>query len=47
MPEPVDHLLIDVEHSPGYSVPEPVRHIQYKEKHPVYRPGDVSVPAGR
>ena len=47
MPEPVDHLLIDVEHSPGYSMPEPVRHIQYSEKHPVYAPGDVSVPAGR
>ncbi len=34
IPEPVDHMLIDVEHDPGYSIPEPVRHIQYKESHP-------------
>ena len=47
IPEPVDHMLIDVEHSPGYSVPAPVKHIQYKETHPVYSPGDVSVPANR
>ena len=46
MPEPVDHMLIDVEHSPGYSVPAPVKHIQYKETHPVFGPGDVSTPQG-
>jgi hypothetical protein len=46
IPEPVDHLLIDVEHNPGYSVPEPVRHIKYKETHPVYGPGEVSAPQG-
>ena len=44
MPEPVDHMLIDVEHSPGYSVPAPVKHIKYSEKHPVYGPGEVSTP---
>ncbi len=47
IPQPVDHMLIDVEHSPGYSVPEPVRHIQYKETHPVHRPGEVATPQSR
>ena len=47
MPEPVDHLLIDVKHNPGYSVPEPVRHIQYTESHPVHAPGEVSTPQSR
>lgn len=44
MPDPVDHMLIDVEHSPGYSVPAPVKHIQYKETHPVHAPGEVATP---
>ncbi|HIE96171.1 MAG TPA: hypothetical protein EYG03_21855 [Planctomycetes bacterium] len=47
MPKPVDHLLIDVKHDPGYSVPEPVRHIQYTEKHPVHRPGEVAHPVSK
>jgi hypothetical protein len=47
MPEPVDHMLIDVEHSPGYSVPAPVKHIQYKETNPVYAPGEVAHPQSR
>jgi len=47
MPEPVDHMLIDVKHNPGYSVPEPVRHIQYTESHPVHAPGEVSTPQSR
>lgn len=47
VPQPVDHLLIDVEHDPGYSVPDPVRHIQYKETHPVYAPGQVATPQSR
>lgn len=45
IPDPVDHLLIDVKHDPGYSLPEPVRHIEYTETHPVYSPGEVSYPA--
>ncbi|MEQ9412023.1 MAG: hypothetical protein RIK87_30205 [Fuerstiella sp.] len=45
MPEPTKDLLIDVKHNPGFSVPEPVRHIQYTEDHPVYRPGEVAHPA--
>ena len=45
MPKPVNDLLIDVKHTPGYSMPQPVRHIQYSEKHPVFRPGEVSYPA--
>ncbi|MBL8814620.1 MAG: hypothetical protein JNL58_01225 [Planctomyces sp.] len=44
MPKPVDHMLIDVEHDPGYGIPEPVRHIQYKETHPVHGPGEVAHP---
>ena len=45
IPDPTDHLLIDVKHNPGYSVPKPVKHIQYTENHPVFRPGEVSAPA--
>lgn len=47
LPEPVDHMLIDVQHNPGYSLPEPVRHIQYKETHPVHRPGEVAHPQSK
>ena len=47
MPKPVDHMLIDVKHDPGYSVPEPVRHIQYTEKHPVHGPGEVAHPVSK
>jgi hypothetical protein len=47
LPEPTDHLLIDVEHSPGYNMPEPVRHIEYSESHPVHAPGEVSHPQSR
>jgi hypothetical protein len=39
-------MLIDVKHDPGLSLPHPVKHVQYTEKHPVYSPGEVSVPAG-
>lgn len=46
IPKPVEHFLVDVRHEPGYSVPEPVRHVEYTEKHPVFGPGQVSVPAG-
>ena len=42
--EPVDHLLIDVKHDPGIRMPHPVKHIEYTETHPVYRPGETSVP---
>jgi hypothetical protein len=45
LPKPVDHMLIDVQHQPGLSLPEPVRYIQYTEKHPVYQPGELSNPA--
>jgi hypothetical protein len=38
-------MLIDVAHEPGASLPPPVSYIQYKEKHPVYSPGEVSNPA--
>lgn len=45
LPKPVDHMLIDVAHEPGLSLPEPVRYISYKEKHPVYQPGELTMPA--
>ena len=45
LPKPVDHMLIDVDHKPGLSLPEPVRYIQYSENHPVYQPGELSNPA--
>ncbi len=47
IPDPVKHMLIDVKHDPGYSLPAPVRHIQYTEKNPVFRPGQVSYPASQ
>jgi hypothetical protein len=45
LPAPVDHMLIDVKHEPGLSLPPPVKYIQYTEKHPVYSPGELSNPA--
>ena len=45
LPKPVDHMLIDVRHEPGLSLPEPVRYVEYTESHPVYRPGELSNPA--
>ena len=43
--KPVEHMLIDVEHEPGISLPHPVNYINYKETHPVYKQGEVSYPA--
>ncbi len=45
IPKPVDHMLIDVRHEPGISMPQPVKYMQYTEKHPSYSSGDLSVPA--
>ena len=45
LPEPVDHMLFDVKHEPGYSLPAPVKHVQYTEKNPVFKAGEVSYPA--
>ncbi len=45
LPKPVDHMLIDVKHEPGYRLPEPAKHIEYSERHPVYSPGELSTPA--
>jgi hypothetical protein len=41
---PVDHMLIDVRHEPGISLPPPAKYIQYTEKHPVYQQGELSMP---
>ncbi len=43
--KPVDHFLLDVKHEPGYRLPHPVKHMEYKESHPVHRPGEVSHPS--
>lgn len=43
--KPVEDMLIDVRHEPGYRLPHPVKHVEYTETHPVYRPGEVSWPA--
>ena len=42
---PVDDVLIDVRHEPGIKMPEPVKYIQYTEKHPGYNADQLSVPA--
>ncbi|RMG35372.1 MAG: hypothetical protein D6725_12695 [Planctomycetota bacterium] len=44
LPAPVDHMLIDVKHEPGLRMPKPVKHVQYTEKHPLYRGRDLSTP---
>ena len=44
IPDGTKHLLIDVEHKPGIRMPEPVKYIKYSEKHPGYRPEELSVP---
>ncbi|MEZ6047683.1 MAG: hypothetical protein R3C11_19310 [Planctomycetaceae bacterium] len=45
VPQPVDHMLIDVQHNPGYSVPAPVKHIEYSESHPTHSPDEELYPA--
>jgi hypothetical protein len=45
LPDPVDHMVIGVEHRPGISLPRPVKNVEYLEKHPVYSPGEVGYPA--
>ena len=42
--KPVDHFLLDVEHEPGWRLPKPVRHVEYKESHPHYVDGEASWP---
>ena len=37
IPDPVDHFVIDVKQKPGINIPDPVRSIEYEEKHPVFR----------
>jgi len=34
IPEPVDHFVLDVKQKPGIRLPDPVRHVEYEEKHP-------------
>ena len=44
LPGPVDHMLVDVKHTPGYSLPAPVKHIEYTEEHPVIGEGQLAYP---
>ena len=34
IPDPVDHMLVDVKHRPGINMPDPVKHVKYTENHP-------------
>lgn len=45
LPDPVDHMRVDVIHEPGLSLPKPVSYVEYKETHPVYSPGELAYPA--
>ncbi len=47
IPQPTDHMLIDVQHDPGYNIPAPVKHIQYSESHPVHAAGEVGHPQSK
>jgi hypothetical protein len=37
IPEPVDHFLLDVKQKPGIKIPDPVKHVEYEEKQPIFR----------
>ncbi|MBS0261925.1 MAG: hypothetical protein JSS02_08205 [Planctomycetes bacterium] len=37
IPDPVDHMVIDVKQKPGINVPAPVKHIEYEESQPSFR----------
>ena len=36
IPEPVDHFVLETKHQPGLSLPEPVRKVEYLERHPTF-----------
>jgi hypothetical protein len=47
IPDPVDHMLIDVKHNPGIRMPDPVRYIEYTETYPQFsRPVVRETPGG-
>lgn len=37
IPDPVDHVLVDVKQDPPVRLPDPVRHVQIKEQQPIFR----------
>jgi hypothetical protein len=37
IPDPVHHMLIDVKQKPGIKIPDPVTHVEYEEKTPLFR----------
>lgn len=44
--QPVDHMLIDVKHEPGLSLPHPVKYVYYEEEHPELAPEEISYGGG-
>jgi hypothetical protein len=40
--QPVDHMLIDVKHEPGISLPKPVKYVYYEEEHPELNPEEIN-----
>ena len=42
--KPVDHMLVDVKHTPGLSLPKPVKYIYYEEEHPELSPEEINYP---
>jgi hypothetical protein len=44
--KPVDHMLVDVKHKPGISLPKPVKYIYYEEEHPEFAPEEINYPGG-
>lgn len=42
--KPVDHMLIDVKHTPGLSLPKPVKYVYYEEEHPELSPEEINYP---
>ncbi|MBA3316398.1 MAG: hypothetical protein H0T47_24320 [Planctomycetaceae bacterium] len=44
--QPVDHMLIDVKHEPGLSLPKPVKYVYYEEEHPELNPEEINYGGG-
>ena len=44
LPDPVEHSLTDVKHTPGFRLPAPVSYTYYEENHPAYGAGEVKYP---
>lgn len=47
LPGPTRNMVIKVRHEPGYKLPPNVSYVEYTERHPAHRPGQVALPGGR